>query len=77
MGAVNYRKIVEFKHQLWLEHIQVLEEYHKGSSTYFVIEDDCITSYAIINLMKILPFGILALYYEGNRKLVLSILEHW
>lgn len=77
MGGVNYRKIIEFRHQLWLEHIQVLEEYHKGNSTYFVIEDDCISSFVIINLMKILPFGILTLYYEGNYKLVLSILDYW
>lgn len=77
MGAVNYEKIVAFRHQLWLEHVQVLEEYRRNNSTYFVLEEESLPSYTLVNLMNILPFGILKLYYEGNSKLVLSILNEW
>ena len=77
MGAVNYEKIVAFRHQLWLEHVQVLEEYRRNNSTYFVLEEESLPSYTLINLMNILPFGILKLYYEGNSKLVISILNEW
>lgn len=77
MGAVNYEKIVAFRHQLWLEHVQVLEEYRRNNSIYFVLEEESLPSYTLINLMNILPFGILKLYYEGNSKLVISILNEW
>ena len=73
MGVVNYRKIVEFRHQLRIEEIEVLSEFNTFDMSVFIIKDVAITSYAINNLMKIVKFGIIALYYQGSMHIALSV----
>lgn len=73
MGTVNYRKIVEFRHQLRIEGIEVLSEFNSFEMTVFIIKDLAIISHAINRLMKIVNFGVIALYYEGSMRIALSI----
>lgn len=73
MGAVNYRKIVEFRHQLRIEEMKVVSEFNSFGLTIFIIDDVQITSHTINRLMKIVNFGVISMYHEGSTRIALSI----
>ena len=64
-----------FRHQLWLEHIVILDEFKYDNATLFVLENECLCPWEIQNLLRIAPFSILNLYYEGNLRMHLKILD--
>lgn len=73
--CVNSINVAKFRHQLWVEHIELLDELVYDGTPVFVIKDDCLCVYSIMNLMKICPFSILLLYHEGNKRIHLRLWE--
>lgn len=65
--------LAAFRRQLWFEHLPILEESEDFGLVYFIIEGDYICSYSIMNLMKIHPFGMALLYFEGNKRICISL----
>ena len=75
MERINPSKLAAFRHQLWLEHIVVLDELKHDNATMFVLENACLCPWEIQNLVRIAPFSILNLYHDGNLRMHLRILE--
>lgn len=67
--------LAAFRHQLWLEHIVVLDEFKYDDATLFVLDNAFLCPWEIQNLLRIAPFSILNLYYEGNLRMHLKISE--
>ena len=75
MERINTSQIAAFRHQLWLEHIEVLDEFKYDNSILFVLKNACLCPWKIKNLVRIAPFSILNLYYDGNLRMHLRILD--
>lgn len=75
MEKINHTLLGMFRHQLWLEHIEVLDEILYDNSTMFVINNDALTFWELKNLLSVCQFSIFNMYYEGNKKLHLAILN--
>lgn len=73
--CVNPIGLAKFRHQLWVEHIEILDEFVYDGSTLFVLKDDYLCMYSMLNLLKIRKFSVLLLYYEGNKRLHLRLLD--
>lgn len=73
--CVQSINVAAFRHQLWLEHIELLDEFVYDGNTLFVLKDDYLCAYSMLNLLKICKFSVLALYYEGNKRLHLRLLD--
>ena len=76
MEKVNVNKMVAFRHQLWLEHISVIDEIYFNDTTTFVIDQPSLASYELKNLLNIQPFSVLVMAHEGNFKLHLMLLDN-
>lgn len=72
---MNTTKIAAFRHQLWLEHISVIDEIYYNDTTTFVIDQPSLASYELKNLLNIQPFSVLVMAHEGNFKLHLMLLD--
>lgn len=75
MEKITINKVEAFRHQLWLNHIAVIDEYEHNDTTCFVLESSVLTSYDLQRLAETSPFSILQLGYEGNFKLEIMILN--
>lgn len=64
-----------FRHQLWLEHLEVLDEFRDNDTTLFVLKRAYLCPWEIENLLKIVPFTVLNLYYDGNLRMHLQVLD--
>lgn len=73
MERINTPKVVAFRHQLWLEHVEVIEEFVVEDATFFVLKTPCICPWGIQNLIRIAPFSILNLYHDGMLRMHLRI----
>lgn len=76
MERINNTKLGAFRHQLWLEHIEVVDEIRLNDTTTFVIEQPTLASWEMQNLLNISPFSVLVLAYNGNFKLHLMLLDN-
>lgn len=73
--CVNSIDVAKFRHQLWVEHIEILDEFVYDGSVLFVLKDDYLCAFSMLNLLKIRKFSVSALYYEGNKRLHLRLCE--
>lgn len=76
MERINNTKLGAFRHQLWLEHITIVDEIRLNDTTTFVIEQPTLASWEMQNLLKISPFSVLVLAHDGNFKLHLMLLDN-
>ena len=74
MGKISSSLLASFRHQLWLEHISVVEETEYKQGHAFILEESSIMYWQLDNLRRIAPFNIATFYYEGNKVLALTIL---
>ena len=75
MKKISSTLLGSFRHQLWLEHIEVLEEGSTDTCIWFAIEGYSIDYWQLDNLRRIAPVNILLMYHEGNLRLHLTILK--
>lgn len=75
MARINYTLLDLFRHQIWLEHLTILDESSDDYGTLFVLEENFIISQSLLNLMNVTSFSILKLYFEGNAKLCLRVMH--
>lgn len=75
MEKINHSLLATFRHTLWLEHINVMDEYLDNGMHVFVLEDDFLMHWQLDNLRRQAPFNIAMLYVEGNKRLCLTILQ--
>lgn len=75
MERINHTLLGMFRHQLWLEHIEVIEEFQTSTHHVFAIGNPSICYYSLDNLRRAAPFGIAMLYVDGNKCLCLTILK--
>lgn len=75
MEKISHSLLATFRHQLWLEHLNVLEEFSNELVYVFVLEEYDLTYWQIDNLRRQAPFNITMLYFEGNKRLCLTILK--
>ena len=76
MERINNTKLGAFRHQLWLEHIPVIDEIIYNDTTTFVLAVPVLCPWEVERLMKIQPFSILMLAHDGNFKLHLMLLDN-
>lgn len=75
MEKISHSLLATFRHQLWLEHLNVLEEFSNDVAYIFVLEEYNLMYWQIENLRRQAPFNITMLYIEGNKRLCLTILK--
>lgn len=75
MARINYTLLELFRHQLWLEHLTILDESSDDYGTLFVLEEKFIVSHSLSNLMEVTHFAVIQLYFEGNAKLCLRVMH--
>ena len=75
MARINHTLLGLFRHQLWLEHLTILDESEDDYGTLFVLEENFIISQSLLNLMVVTNFSILKLYFEGSAKLCLRVMH--
>lgn len=75
MERISHTLLGSFRHQLWLEHIEVLEEFQNDTHYIFALNSCSISYWNMDNLRRIAPFGIILLYVDGNKTICLTILK--
>lgn len=75
MERISNSLLGSFRHQLWLEHIEVLEEFQNDTHVIFALKDYAVSYWSMDNLRRIAPFGIMQLYVDGNKTICLTILK--
>lgn len=75
MARINHTLLGLFRHQLWLEHLTILDESADDYGTLFVLEENFIISQSLSNLMEVTNFAVIQLYFEGNAKLCLRVMH--
>lgn len=73
MSYLSSALLGSFRHQLWLEHIEVVEEFQNDTHYIFAINSCSISYWSMDNLRRIAPFGVVLLYVDGNKSICLSI----
>lgn len=73
---MNKTKLGAFRHQLWLEHIEIVDEIRLNNNITFVIEQPTLEFWEMQNLLRIWPFSVLVLAHDGNFKLHLMLLDN-
>lgn len=73
MARINHTLLGLFRHQLWLEHIEVLEEFKIKGSTAFAIKNLVLDSWSLLNLQRVARFKVCVMAFDGNFKLHLLI----
>ena len=63
----------QIRHQLWLDHIEIVEEFEKGNLYLIAIRPSVLTCYEVANISRICPIGVMNLYVDGNLELCISI----
>ena len=75
MERINHTLLGMFRHQLWLEHIEVKEEFQTNTHYVFAVDSHAVCYFSLDNLRRVVPFGIAMLYVEGHKCLCLTILK--
>lgn len=75
MEKISSSLLGSFRHQLWLEHIEVLGEGSTDTCIWFAIEGHSLSYWQLDNLRRIAPVNILLMYHEGNLRLHLTIFK--
>lgn len=75
MERISQALLASFRHQLWLEHIEVLEEFQNDTHIVFALEEYAIPYWSLDNLRRITPFSIMRIYVDGNQKICFAILK--
>lgn len=65
----------QIRHQLWLDHIEIVEEFEKNDFYLIAIRPSALSSYIIAELSRICPIGVVNLYVDGNLELCISIMK--
>lgn len=65
--------LVLFRHQLWLEHVDVLEETIIHGYHAFILADHALPSWVLGNLVRICKFSVSMLYCDGNKRLCILL----
>ena len=65
METINNSWLERFRHQLWLEHIEVIDELHYKGNISFVLKSPILHGSEILALIKIRHFSIINLYHDG------------
>lgn len=73
MAVLSLSLLASFRHQLFLEHIEVLDEFEYEDTTLFALRDDDLTFWQIERLYRICKFSVLLLYCKGDKKIHLRL----
>ena len=76
MEKLNSPWLDKFRHELWLQHIEVIDEVTYKGSISFVLKDGILCSHEIEALMRIHSFNILNLYHDGNLRMHISCYDN-
>lgn len=74
MGKITSSLLANFRHQLRLEHISIVDEVAYEEGIAFFVKNDSIMYWQLDNLRRITPFSVYMAYHEGSKVLVLTIL---
>ena len=73
MERISSSLLGSIRHQLYLEHIDVIDEDMTDVAYIFILKDASLMYWQLDNIRRIAPINICTLYYEGNKHLAITI----